>query len=132
MSSTPADHEIEGLSVTTEERDGITVVALSGELDLLSAGPARAALEGQLIAGIAGLVVDVSGLGFIDSAGLGVLVRTHKKARVLRTGFAVACPEGTVRRLLRLTGLLRALQVHDTREDALAALAERANAEPAD
>ncbi|MEQ6903247.1 STAS domain-containing protein [Nocardioides sp. YIM 152588] len=124
MTGSTEDLAAEGLTITTDDRDAATVVTLSGELDLMSAGAARAAIERPLIDGATALVVDLTPLDFIDSSGLGVLVRTHKKARVLRTPFAVVCPPGTAHRLLSITGLLQALRVHETRAEALASLEE--------
>ncbi|MFC6149700.1 MULTISPECIES: STAS domain-containing protein [Mumia] len=110
-------------SITTEQRPGAIVVTYRGELELLSLAPARIALDEFLVEGVPALVVDLSALEFIDSIGLGLLVRAHKKAWVLRTPFILVCPkDGPAHRLLALTGLLQALRVHPTLEEALADL----------
>ena len=109
-------------SVTVDERDGVTVVRTVGELDVFSVGTLREALDEVVIdsAGTTHLVVDLTGLTFMDSSGLGALVKTQKKVRVLRGTFGVVCAEGPVLRLLTLTGLTHVLRVSDTVDAAVA------------
>ena len=109
-------------SVTVDERDGVTVVRVVGELDVFSVGTLRESLDDVVIdaVGTTNLVVDLTGLTFMDSSGLGALVRTQKKVRVLRGTFGVVCCEGPVLRLLTLTGLTHVLRVSETVDAAIA------------
>lgn len=81
----------------------------------------RSTLTALINDGASRVVVDLDDVDFMDSAGLGALVMAHKRARVLRGRFAIACGDGAVRRVLALTGLLHVLQVFETREAAIAA-----------
>ena len=109
-------------TVTVDERDGVTVIRTAGELDVFSVGSLREALDEVVIdsVGTTNLVVDLTGLTFMDSSGLGALVMTQKKVRVLRGTFGVVCAEGPVLRLLNLTGLTHVLRVSDTVDAAIA------------
>ena len=109
-------------SVTVDERDGVSVVRVVGELDVFSVGTLRESLDDVVIdaVGTTNLVVDLTGLTFMDSSGLGALVRTQKKVRVLRGTFGVVCCEGPVLRLLTLTGLTHVLRVSETVDAAIA------------
>jgi anti-anti-sigma factor len=87
-------------------RTGESVVAtLSGELDM----PATFRLEPELERatrqpGVRSLVIDMGGVDFIDSAGLGLLLATHERLRADQIRFALANPSPSVRRMLELTG----------------------------
>ena len=111
----------EAFSVTVECRDAFFVVAATGELDVYTSPNLRQSLDSVLAEGAEKVVVDLTGLSFIDSSGLGVLVGTQKRIKELPRGsFAVVCHDGsTVRRLLTLTGLAHVLSVHDSLSAAL-------------
>ena len=85
------------------------VLTLHGELDLSSC----AALEEELgrVDGLPLVVVDLRKLEFIDSTGLGVLVKTHQRMSDADSRLVLVDAEGQVRRLLALTGLSDQLKV---------------------
>jgi anti-sigma B factor antagonist len=101
-------------------RGGVTVVTLRGELDLLSVPALQACLGDIRWRGRPRCVVDLSGLTFIDCACLGVLALYSQEIRARGGSFALAGPQGTVRRILSVTGLITWFQVHDTVEQAVA------------
>jgi anti-sigma B factor antagonist len=68
------------------------------------------------------LVVDLSGVERVDSAGLGELVMLHMWADGMGYAVAFASPTKRVRDLLALTNLLSMLSVHRTLEDAVQAV----------
>jgi anti-anti-sigma factor len=112
----------EQFSVTVDHRDGVTVVWMTGELDIFSVSALRECLDEVVVdaVGRTNLVVDLTGLTFMDSSGLGALVRTHKQVRVLRGSFGVVCCADPVLRLLKITGLTHVLRVADTLDAAIA------------
>jgi anti-anti-sigma factor len=95
-----------------------TVVTVSGELEVASSQ----ALEHELakLHGPATVVVDLRGLTFIDSTGLGVLVRAHQVAKEQGRRFGLVRGNGQVHRLLSLTGLDQELLLGDSTEQLLA------------
>lgn len=110
----PLGHEFE-VDVTAEARG--TVVTVAGELDLASSQvleKALAKLEGETT-----VIVDLRGLTFIDSTGLGVLVRAHQLAKEQSRRFGLVRGDGQVNRLLTLTGLDDELLVGDSTEQLL-------------
>jgi anti-anti-sigma factor len=104
--------------VDVKEESRGTVVTVSGELDVASSQ----ALEHELakLHGVATVVVDLRGLTFIDSTGLGVLVRAHQVAKEQGWRFGLVRGSGQVHRLLSLTGLDEELLVGDSTEQLLA------------
>lgn len=70
------------------------------------------------------VILELSGVGFLDSSGVGALVGAFKRARILNVGFALAAPSPRVRRVLEIAGLMRALPIYPTLDDALRVLDE--------
>lgn len=104
---------------TVEVEDGL-VVSPSGALDVAGAPALHTLLQRALDDGAARIVLDLSGVDFIDSTALRVLVSVHK--RLSATGFAVVCPHARIRRIFDLTALDRVLTLTNTVDEALALL----------
>lgn len=98
------------------------VVALTGELDADTASHFRSLIAEHLLAGPGNLVLDLSGLTFIDSAGLAAIVATDKGVRRAGTRLVLAAPGRNVRNVLHLTGLDAVLTTVDGLPEALALL----------
>ncbi|MGP3932839.1 STAS domain-containing protein [Nonomuraea sp. KM88] len=98
------------LHLTTSRHDGTVTVSVSGELDIATAEVLRGRLarllrEAGARNGAFSLVVEVSGLSFIDAAGLGALVSARNQAMSQDTPLRVTGAPPPMRRLLRITGL---------------------------
>jgi anti-sigma B factor antagonist len=96
------------------------ICRLAGELDLYTVCDFRQALA-DLPSG-SRVVIDMSGLSFVDSSGLGALVGGVRRTRDRGGDVAVACARPALSRLLRTIGLHRLLTVSDDIEQATAAL----------
>lgn len=94
-----------------------TVLRLLGELDVSSSS----ALEDELrrVSGSPLIVLDLRELEFIDSTGLGVLVKTHQRMRDEGDQLALIEGNGQVKRLLELTGLDQQLKIIGSLEELL-------------
>jgi anti-sigma B factor antagonist len=88
---------------------GHVVVALSGEIDIVTAPAARDLLAEAASEAVTGITVDLSGVTFLDAAGLGVLAGASGAVQHLPGGFRLVAVPVRVLRLLRLTGLDRHL-----------------------
>lgn len=91
-----------------------------GELDAFTVSQFRQALAE--LASSPRLLIDLSGVPFVDSAGLGALIGGIRRVRELGGDVAVACPRPTLTRLLRTTGFDRIVTVVGTVEEARIAL----------
>jgi anti-sigma B factor antagonist len=80
---------------------------------------------GELLQRTQNLILDLGGVDAIDSAGLGELVLLHMWAEGNRYSVKLANPTKRVRHLLRITNLALIFEIHDTVEEALAALQEK-------
>lgn len=97
------------------------VVAPSHRIDAFSAPQLRAALDEQLARGVTRFVVDLSGVPFLDSAGMAVLVSLLKRARQSGGDVRLVWPaEEAARRILKLTKFDRVFSMAETAEAALA------------
>lgn len=108
-------------TLSTERHGTVEVVRLAGELDIHSTAQVRAVVDGLVVdEHRVHLVVDLTALTFIDSSGLGALVRVQRQCRNLRGSLVVVCPEGAALRLMTLTGMTHVLRICETLESALA------------
>ena len=108
------------LDIKLDEGDGYTICRPVGELDAYTVGQFREAL-GEL-ASRPKLLIDMSEVPFVDSAGLGALIGGIRRAREAGGEVAVCCNRPTLTRLLHTTGFDRIVTVAETVEDAAAAL----------
>ena len=112
-----------GAELKISARGGCVVVALRGDLDVIGAADAEAAITALMTRGQS-LVIDMSALDFIDCSSLGTLLRVQRLARG-GGDVALAAPQPHVRRLLALTGADEVFQVHPSVAAAVARLAGR-------
>lgn len=94
------------------------VLAVSGDVDIATA-PALREMLAEAVTTYERVVVDLSGVPFLDSTGLGVLVAAHNRARVAGATLVVARPQRIVRNALRLVQVDTVIDVYDTVDAAL-------------
>ena len=93
--------------------DATALITLDGELDVGSVGAVREEVEAARRDGRT-VTLDLAAVGFIDSAGLTLLVRLAEAASREGGGFTVTRPSAPVTRLLELTGTASRLPVAPT------------------
>lgn len=94
------------LAVQTRHQADAVVVAVAGELDLLVAPLARDALARALHESRQRLIIDLSGLTFIDSGGLHVLLQAEKRCRKTGRGLIVRPGPPNVQKVFELTNTI--------------------------
>jgi len=108
------------LEVHVSETDGCTVCRPVGELDAFTVGGFRDKLAG--LGSDSGLVIDLTDVPFMDSAGLGALIGGIRRIRDGGGSVGVVCSRPAVLRLLHTTGFDRIVTVSATLEEAVAGL----------
>ncbi|MGN6474677.1 MAG: anti-sigma factor antagonist [Mycobacteriales bacterium] len=108
------------LKCTVEQLADATIIHVVGEIDLVNAAKLREVLIDVLASTPSThLVVDLAGVGFIDSTGIGVIVGAHKRLTASDGRLSVVVATSAVRKVLQTTGLLKAWRVTATVKDAL-------------
>ncbi len=92
-------------SLRTEDRDGTTVVYLEGELDLAGVPKLQEVLHSAQHENVSQIVVDLRGLTFLDSTGLGVLIAADLAGRDGHVGVSFVRGNETVQRVFKLTAV---------------------------
>jgi anti-sigma B factor antagonist len=102
---------------------GITVVELSGRLALGRESQRIETIVDELgKSGSAKVVLDLTGVDYIDSAGIGLLALAAGKLKEAGGSMALVASEGRVLQLLNLTGMSSILKVHGDVQAAAAAV----------
>lgn len=109
------------LSLDTRSAAGWTVVAVAGEIDVYTAPNLRDRLVGLVGAGHYNLVVDLEGVDFLDSTGLGVLVGALKRVRAHQGSLRLVCTQERLLKVFRITGLAKVFAIYGSVEAAVAA-----------
>jgi anti-sigma B factor antagonist len=107
-------------ALESEQAGGFTILAVLGEVDIASSPALRRRL-GQLLAADQHLIVDLCGVEFMDSTGLGVLVGGRNKAMQVGASFSLVCDQLKVLNLFKITGLADVFTIHSTLSNAIAA-----------
>ena len=94
-----------------------TVVGVTGEIDVASAPALRDAVLALLNRGADSLVVDLRGVTFLDSTGVGSLLRIHHRASLLGGAVHFVADQPAVLRVLDMMQLRRRLHVTPTVAD---------------
>lgn len=110
-------------AVEEQWRGRVAVLDVSGVIDMLTAPQLESAIHTVLGKDPTGLVVDLTGVEFLASAGMGVLVAANDK-KAPQTGFCVVAEGPATSRPLKLVGIADIVKLYPTRDEALAALSD--------
>jgi len=108
------------LDIQIESNDAYTLCRPKGELDAYTVAQFREALN-ELVDSSA-LLIDLSEVPFMDSAGLGALIGGIRKIRDNEGRVAVVCSRPTLTRLLHTTGFDRIVPVTESMQDGVDSL----------
>jgi anti-sigma B factor antagonist len=108
------------LTLTTRDVDGKTIVAVGGEIDVYTAPKLRDKITELVAAGVYDIVIDMEGVEFLDSTGLGVLVGGLKKVRAHDGSLQLICHQDRLLRIFPITGLAKVFVIHQSADAALA------------
>jgi anti-sigma B factor antagonist len=109
------------LSLQTREVDSRTIVEVGGEIDVYTAPKLRDKITELVGEGHHNLVIDMEGVDFLDSTGLGVLVGGLKKVRAYDGSMELICSQDRLLKIFRITGLAKVFTIHDSEAGALGA-----------
>lgn len=102
-------------------RPGVVRLEVAGELDMVTAGTLRAALDGQFGPGVR-ILLDLAGLIFCDSTGLGAIIKLHRLAGDQGGTLALCAPTNRMMDVLHISGVDQVITVYPTIAAAVKAL----------
>lgn len=101
---------------------GLALVSVSGELDLYTAERVQGGIGEAVAVGADTVVLDLSGISFIDSTAIGALVQETRRLEGRGHSLVLVTSDPRTLRVLEVTGLNRVLRTYATLQDALAEL----------
>jgi anti-sigma B factor antagonist len=100
--------------------DKQAVIAVRGEVDMVTSPHLRSAVLDQFAAGTELVVLDLDGVTFLGTSGLAVLIEVREAAHAAGVELRLACTARRVLRPLSIAGLVPLFDIHDTVDQALA------------
>lgn len=110
------------MQVQTEERGGVSILALTGRMDATTANIFEEACRALLNAGAKKIVVDLGGIEYISSAGLRVILTMVKASKGMAATLAFCSMQTMVAEVFRISGFSSMLPVYAARDEAVGAL----------
>lgn len=108
------------LRLDVSEREGWTVLEVGGEVDVATAPRLREQLIKLVNDQRYRIVVDLLGVDFIDSTGLGVLIGALKRVRTHDGDLVLVCADARIVKVFEITGLDRVFEIHGSVDGAVA------------
>lgn len=106
---------------TTVSASGATVIAPTGRLDMVAAPGLKTLVQSAVSAGTTPVVVELSGVQFMDSTGLGALISGLRTTRQAGSDLRIAGATSQVLAVLAMTRLDQVMRPYPSVEDALRA-----------
>ena len=121
--SDPPQSDKDDFSTHESEVEGLAVVAVSGSVDMLTAPGLTEAIDSALAKKPKGLIVDLSKVEFLGSAGISVLMKTRDNVGE-SIPFCVVADGPATHRPLTLLGINELMSVYRRLDDAVAKLTD--------
>lgn len=91
--------------IAEQRVDGVSVLTVTGEIDLATAPELRECLVAQEADRVPAIVVDLTGVSFIDSTALGVLVGAYRRQEDAGRTLKLVVTEPRILKVLEITDL---------------------------
>lgn len=96
------------------------IVSINGEIDHHTSEDARDRIDNHIDASSAkNIIFDFSGVSFMDSAGIGVLIGRYKKVNPLGGNMAIVNARSNVKRILEISGISKIAGIFENMDKAL-------------
>ncbi len=109
------------LALTTRPMGDKVIIEVGGEIDVYTAPRLREHLVSVVAQGHHHLIIDMEGVGFLDSTGIGVLVSGLRRVREHNGTLRLVCSQPHVLKILRITGLTTVFPIDESMDAALRA-----------
>jgi anti-anti-sigma factor len=102
------EHEL--VTIAAFRESGDTILVVRGDVDMATASVLWESVE-QVLSNSERVIVDLSDVDFLDSSGLSVFVRAHRRLREAGGALVLRSPNPRVRRVVEITGLGQVLTI---------------------
>ncbi|MEO8106820.1 MAG: STAS domain-containing protein [Actinomycetes bacterium] len=110
--------------------DSVSIVEVSGDVDVWTAESLRGALQRAQALGNPHTVVDLSNVPFVDSTGIGVLVGALKRTKEAGGSLHLVVVSPGIHKVLAITRLDQVFILHESRDEALDAIGQESTSQP--
>lgn len=97
-------------------------IEVQGEIDVYTSPKVKEIITELIEKGNYNLVINLEGVRYIDSTGLGVLIGALKKVREKEGSINLVCNNPQIKKIFNITGLVKIFGIYKSEEDALASL----------
>lgn len=102
------------------QKGSTLLINIQGELDHHSAEYLRRKIDGEMMkSSTKYIILDLSGVSFMDSSGIGVIIGRYKNITKLNGKLAVINAGTHIRKIFEMSGLLRLIPLYDNIDDAM-------------
>jgi anti-sigma B factor antagonist len=108
------------MDIVVKQVGQVAIISVVGSVDTLTAPEVADFLESQLNSGQTRFVLDLSQVDFLSSAGLRVILSSHRKSRDKGGNLRLAAPQPRVGDLLSVTGVYQIVKAFPTVDEAVA------------
>ena len=113
------------INVNSRELDNmVQLIEAKGEIDVYTSSKLKDAINAHIDQGKVNLIIDLEGVRYIDSTGLGVLIGALKRVREGQGHIALVCTNGQVVKIFDITGLSKIFEICPTVQKAEAFIAQ--------
>ncbi len=109
------------LGLDVQKVDTHAVVDVKGEIDVYTAPKLREKLIELVSDGTYDVVVNLEGVDFLDSTGLGVLVGALERVKAHDGSLSLVCTQDKILKIFKITGLTKVFPIHDSVDEAAGA-----------
>ena len=110
------------MNYTVENKSGVTILNLTGEIDITVANTLRNTLINLIENNSGPLLVNLSDVRYLDSAGLSVLIAANRKSQGLGQAFGLSNLQTPVQQVFKLTRVDKVFQIFDTLKEGISNL----------
>ena len=107
------------MKVTVRNAENVSIIDCSGDVDLYTSARLREALLAQIHSGGGSVLVNMTGVGYIDSSGIATLVEGLQLSRQTQTRFGLFGLRSNARSVLELARLHKVFNLFEDEQDAL-------------
>ncbi|NMB27308.1 MAG: anti-sigma F factor antagonist [Tissierellia bacterium] len=108
------------MQISTDIIKDYLIVTLQGELDHHTSENVRKKIDQQYYNNnLLNMVLDLRGLNFMDSSGIGLIMGRYKSCREQGGSISIVSTSSYIERILKMSGLLKLMKVYQTIDEAI-------------